>query len=72
MVRVHSHLQPVADLVGDDAPRTVTAGRLRSRHLRPRRPSRPVRRSILGTLVRLDDDPVLLCDCAEGAPHTCG
>jgi hypothetical protein len=29
-------------------------------------------RSIVGTLVRLDDDPVLLCDCAEGAPHTCG
>lgn len=29
-------------------------------------------RSILGTLVRLDDDPVLFCDCAEGGPHTCG
>ncbi len=29
-------------------------------------------RSIVGTLVRLDDDPVLLCDCAEGSPHTCG
>lgn len=28
-------------------------------------------RSIVGTLVRLDDDPVLLCDCAEGSPHTC-
>jgi hypothetical protein len=29
-------------------------------------------RSLAGTLRRLDDDPVLLCDCAEGAPHTCG
>lgn len=29
-------------------------------------------RSLRGTLRRLDDDPVLLCDCAEGAPHTCG
>ncbi len=29
-------------------------------------------RSFRGTLRRLDDDPVLLCDCAEGAPHTCG
>jgi hypothetical protein len=30
------------------------------------------RHSIRATLERLDDDPVLLCDCADGEPHTCG
>jgi hypothetical protein len=28
--------------------------------------------SILSVLERLDDDPVLFCDCAEGAAHSCG
>jgi hypothetical protein len=34
------------------------------RHRRPQ--------SIAGTLRLLDDDPFLLCDCDDGAPHTCG
>lgn len=28
--------------------------------------------SIITVLERLDDDPVLFCDCAESATHTCG
>ncbi len=28
--------------------------------------------SIISVLQRLDDDPVLFCDCAEGVAHTCG
>lgn len=65
MVRPHTH----PGLLGASTT-SVVSSRHRWHH-RPW-PHLRLRRSIVATLVRLDDDPVLLCDCAEGAPHTCG
>ena len=59
-------------MAGTAAPTPLVVRRDSSRH----RWHLPVvwhrRHSIRATLRLLDDDPVLLCDCAEGAPHTCG
>ncbi|MCC5953254.1 MAG: hypothetical protein JJU45_14265 [Acidimicrobiia bacterium] len=48
------------------------------RSRRPRRPhlrvwdrSRHRRQGLFATLVLLDDDPVLMCECADGEPHSC-
>lgn len=27
---------------------------------------------MVAVLTRIDDDPVLLCECGDGAEHTCG
>jgi hypothetical protein len=50
---------------------TISAHREFTTLVRPLRRHLPLGR-FFQTLERMDDDPVLLCGCADGAHHTCG
>jgi hypothetical protein len=57
----------------ETAPRPMVATRMAAARQRWHLPASWQRsRTVWTALTRIDDDPVLLCDCAEGAAHTCG